>query len=36
MVNMVVDVTDIDCSLGDKVVAQINPLLVKGLKIQYR
>ncbi len=36
MVHAVVDVTDIDCALGDKVVAQVNPLTVKGLRIQYR
>ena len=36
MVNAVVDVTDVDCAVGDKVVAQINPLTLKGLKVQYR
>ncbi len=36
MVHAVVDVTDIDCAVGDRVVAQINPLTVKGLRIQYR
>ena len=36
MVNAVVDVTDVDCAIGDKVVAQVNPLTVKTLKIQYR
>ncbi len=36
MVNTVVDVTDVECSLGDKVEAQINPLVMKGLKILYR
>ena len=36
MVNAVVDVTDVDCSVGDKVVAQINPLTLKGLRVQYR
>ena len=36
MVHAVVDVTGVDCSLGDRVVAQINPLCVKGLRIHYR
>lgn len=36
MVNAVVDVTDVDCAVGDKVVAQVNPLTVKGLRVQYR
>ena len=36
MVNAVVDVTDVDCAVGDTVVAQINPLTLKGLKVQYR
>ena len=36
MVHAVVDVTDIDCTVGDKVIAQVNPLTVKGLRIQYR
>ena len=36
MVHTVIDVTDIDCSLGDKVVMQVNPLQVKGLKVHYR
>ena len=36
MVHAVVDVTDIECAVGDKVQAQVNPLTVKGLKIQYR
>ena len=36
MVHTVIDVTGIDCTLGDKVVLQVNPLLVKGLKVHYR
>ena len=36
MVHAVVDVTDVDCAVGDKVTAAINPLAVKGLKVQYR
>lgn len=36
MVNIVVDVTDLDCKLGDRVVAEVNPLLVKGLEIVFR
>ena len=36
MVHAVVDVTDIDCAVGDRVVAQVNPLTVKGLRVQYR
>ena len=36
MVHAVVDLTDIDCAVGDKVIAQMNPLSVKGLRIQYR
>lgn len=36
MLNAVVDVTDLDCAVGDKVVAQINPLHAKGLRVQYR
>lgn len=36
MVNTMIDVTDINCNIGDRVIMQINPLAVKGLKIQYR
>ena len=36
MVNAVVDVTDVDCAVGDKVTAAVNPLTVKGLKVVYR
>lgn len=36
MVNTMIDVTDIQCSTADKVIMQMGPLAVKGLKIQYR
>jgi hypothetical protein len=36
MVHAVIDVTDVDCAVGDKVVAAVNPLVVKGLRVQYR
>ena len=36
MVHAVVDVTDVDCAVGDKVTAAVNPLVVKGLRVQYR
>ncbi len=36
MVHTFVDVTDIDCAVGDKVVLQVNPLLARGVKILYR
>ena len=36
MVHAAVDVTDVDCAVGDKVIAAINPLAVKGLRVQYR
>lgn len=36
MLHTVVDVTDIDCSLGDKAVLNINPLLLKGLDVVWR
>lgn len=36
MVHAVVDVTDVDCAVGDKVIAELNPLVVKGLRVQYR
>ena len=36
MVNTIVDVTDVDCAIGDRVVLQVNPLQVKGMKILYR
>lgn len=36
MVNIVVDVTDIPCKLGDRVTADVNPLLQKGMEIVFR
>ena len=36
MVHAVVDVNEIDCAVGDRVTAQVNPLYIKGLKVQYR
>ena len=36
MVHAVVDVNGVDCVVGDKVTAQVNPLSIKGLKVQYR
>lgn len=36
MVHAVVDVTDIECSIGDRVTVEVNPLNVKGLKIIYK
>ena len=36
MVNTIVDVTDVDCKIGDLAVLQVNPLQVKGMKILYR
>ena len=36
MVHAVVDVTDVECAVGDKVTIQMSPLAVKGLRIQYR
>ena len=36
MVGAVIDVTDVECRPGDRVRVEINPLHVKGLKIQYR
>ena len=36
VVNTIVDVTDVDCAIGDRVVLQINPLQAKGMKILYR
>ena len=35
MVNMVIDVTDCECALGDMAHVNINPLLVKGVEIVY-
>lgn len=36
MVNMVIDVTDCDCKVGDMARVDINPLLIKGVEIVYR
>lgn len=36
LVHAVIDVTDVDCAVGDKVIIQVNPLTVKGLRIHYR
>lgn len=36
MVHAVVDVNDIDCAVGDPVVAQVNSLYIKGLRVLYR
>lgn len=36
MLHIAVDVRGIDCQVGDRVVLQIKPLHVKGMKIQYR
>lgn len=36
MLHCAVDVTDLDCACGDRVILQINPLRVKGLPIQFR
>lgn len=36
MVHTFVDVTGIKCAVGDKVILPVNPLLIKGVKIQYR
>lgn len=36
MLHTAVDVTDIQCCIGDKVTLDINPLLQKGLTIEYR
>ena len=35
MVNMVVDITDCDCGLGDMAHVNINPLLLKGVDVVY-
>lgn len=36
MVHAVVDVTDIECAVGDRVIVPVNPLNVKGMKIIYK
>ncbi len=35
MVNMVIDVTDCDCKVGDMARVNINPLLLKGIEVIY-
>ncbi len=35
MVNMVIDVTDCDCKVGDLARVNINPLLLKGIEVVY-
>ena len=36
MLHIAVDVRGIECKPGDRVIVPINPLHVKGMKIQYR
>lgn len=36
MLHCAVDVTGINCKLGDRVILQINPLQVKGMKVQFK
>ena len=36
MLHTVVDVTKVNCKLGDKAILQINPLQVRGMEIVYR
>lgn len=36
MLHCALDVTDVRCACADTVTAQINPLHIKGMKIQYR
>lgn len=36
MVHTFVDVTKIECKVGDKVILPVKPLFIKGVKIQYR
>lgn len=36
MVGIVIDVTGVDCALGDRVTADVNPLLQKGMEIVFR
>lgn len=36
MVNTVIDVTNIECAPGDMARLEINPLLVKGIEVEYR
>lgn len=36
MVNLIADVTDVPCKVGDPVVVQVNPLDLKGIKVVFR
>lgn len=36
MVNMVVDVTDVDCKVGDMAHVDINPTLMRGVEIRFQ
>jgi len=36
MLHTVCDVTSISCSLGDKAVVNINPLMLKGMDVVWR
>ena len=36
MLHTVVDVTDVTCSLGDKVQMQINPIMIKGMNVIFK
>ncbi len=35
MINMVIDITDCDCQVGDWAEVNINPLLLKGIDVEY-
>ena len=36
MLHTVIDVTDINCKLGDKVIFDVNPLLLKGVDVIFQ
>lgn len=36
MLHCAVDVTDVDCACGDRVILQLNPLHLKGIPVQFR
>lgn len=36
MVNTILDVTDVECQVADPVVLEINPLMVKGMPVEFR
>lgn len=36
MLNIIADVTDLECREGDPVILEINPLQVKGMPVEYR